>query len=383
LEKTKGNHGHLSSLDVLRAFAFFAVFMRHSMPLLPEGYRRAGLPQPLAELVAGAVSAGQCGVDLFFVLSSWLITTLLLKEIRENGTVNLRLFYIRRGLRIWPLYFGFLLLCAAAGPWALGYGISGKNLLAFMFLSGNWSIILFGWPGWALDVLWSISVEEQFYLFWGALVKWVNARNFQTIALGMIAFSVVVRMLLFVSHAPYEWFWYNTFARLDPIAAGILLAASPKLSAFRLPRFSMFLSLAGIVLCQRWFNVEAKPATFLDVTLGYLLPALLCGIVLKETVDAGAENSHTGFLNRIAVYLGQISYGLYIWHRAVLDFVNRQLPNPHGKPLIMLGIIGLSLCFTTALAMFSYHSYEERFLKLKRRFYPSANEVTRVSMAAV
>ncbi len=379
-ENTK-NDGHLRPLDVLRAFAFFAVFARHSMPLLPEGYGRAGLSRAVAEFVAGAVSAGQFGVDLFFVLSAWLITRLLLKEIHDNGELNLKYFYIRRGLRIWPLYFAFLLLCALAGPRTIGYGISGKNLLAFLFLSGNWSIIFFGWPGWALDVLWSISVEEQFYLFWGALLKWVNVRNIQKIALGMIAFSLLTRMSLFAFHAPYEWYWYNTFARLDPIAVGILLASSRRLSALRLPRWSGLLSVAGIVLCQRWFNVEAKQVTFLDVTLGYLLPALLCGAILKKAVDKGAANSGTGFANRIAVYLGQISYGLYIWHRAVLDFVARRLGDPHGKPLIVLEVAGLSLCLTITLAVISYHGFEERFLKLKRRFYPKSKEATKLSMA--
>ncbi|HEY0745209.1 MAG TPA: acyltransferase family protein, partial [Steroidobacteraceae bacterium] len=99
-------------LDVLRFFAFFMVFLSHVVPGDDVFYRQLHIPPRAADLIVNAASGGAFGVDLFFTLSAFLITTLLLREKELHGTINISSFYVRRALRVWPLYFAFLLIIA-------------------------------------------------------------------------------------------------------------------------------------------------------------------------------------------------------------------------------------------------------------------------------
>jgi peptidoglycan/LPS O-acetylase OafA/YrhL len=147
-------------LDCLRFFAFFAVFIFHTLPHETDYYSARNIPFPA--LIASISRAGSFGVDLFFLLSAYLITELLLREKEAFGRVHLASFYFRRILRIWPLYFlaifiGVLLTLVDADQ-----HFSAKYVIAFMLLSGNWLQSLVGAPGSVMDSLWSVSFEEQF-----------------------------------------------------------------------------------------------------------------------------------------------------------------------------------------------------------------------------
>jgi peptidoglycan/LPS O-acetylase OafA/YrhL len=147
-------------LDILRLAAFIAVYLHHSLPADQRYVARFHLPQWVGELVAAVTVAGKFGVTLFFLLSAYLITSLLLREKTVKGSVDLRNFYVRRILRIWPLYF-FALFAAVLWPWAGRLPV--PYFAAFVLLAGNWMIILAGTPASWASVLWSVSIEEQFY----------------------------------------------------------------------------------------------------------------------------------------------------------------------------------------------------------------------------
>src|ERR1700726_4382855 len=123
-------------LDALRFFAFFSVFICHVFPQTADGYTKHHVPRVAAELISSAVTAGTFGVSLFFPLSAFLISSLLLREKEQTGTLKVRSFYIRRILRIWPLYFVFLAIAAA-----LALPHDAKFLLGCVFLSGNWMVV--------------------------------------------------------------------------------------------------------------------------------------------------------------------------------------------------------------------------------------------------
>ena len=147
-------------LDGLRFVAFLFVFIHHISP--QELFPRA--PHPLASAWMLFKLTGALGVDLFFCLSAYLITMLLLIEWESRGGVSVRRFYIRRILRIWPLYFGFLALAIALPALGLRQEPLGVQTLPFLLFVGNWSSAFLGAPNNVAGPLWSVSLEEQFYI---------------------------------------------------------------------------------------------------------------------------------------------------------------------------------------------------------------------------
>jgi len=158
------DHFYRPELDVLRFIAFFLVLILHTSPPLLDSYK-AWYASPSVRLVLYRLfSAGGFGLSIFFCLSAYLIATLLLRERSRTGDINLKAFYIRRILRIWPLYFAALF----AGFLRSYTGHLQHYPLAFLFyifLAGNWYCAIYGFPLNPILPLWSISVEEQFYLF--------------------------------------------------------------------------------------------------------------------------------------------------------------------------------------------------------------------------
>ncbi len=147
-------------LDVLRFFAFLAVFLHHALPGDASSYINAGLSPALTRSILAAKQAGAFGVDLFFVLSAYLITELLLREHATRGTFSISAFYIRRALRIWPLYFTFLAATVFVMPVILPSEKFGSEyIVSFALFFGNWVCAAYGLPLSVASPLWSISVE--------------------------------------------------------------------------------------------------------------------------------------------------------------------------------------------------------------------------------
>ena len=164
-------------LDCLRFFAFFAVFIFHTLPQQPDYYSARNIP--FATLIASLARAGSFGVDLFFLLSAYLITELLLREKESFGRVHLKSFYVRRILRIWPLYFLAIFIGVLLTFVDSDQHFPVKYVVAFMLLSGHWLQSLIGAPGSVMNSLWSVSFEEQFYLVSPTVVsKYVRLKVF-------------------------------------------------------------------------------------------------------------------------------------------------------------------------------------------------------------
>jgi len=180
-------------LDILRFFAFLGVYLSHSLRHDPAQLMKSHITEKAALLLAAIASSGRFGVQLFFLLSGYLITSLLLREKEVTGHINVRAFYVRRILRIWPLYF-FVLTLAALWPWSGRLPLS--YFAGFLLLAGNWIVVLFGVAdSWAI-ILWSVSIEEQFYLLWPLGMKFFSRRGWLYTALGLIATANLVRAYL-------------------------------------------------------------------------------------------------------------------------------------------------------------------------------------------
>lgn len=361
---TSGQRFYVPQLDFLRFVAFLAVFAFHTRNYAPY----AKLPSAIQSLMFTLESAGSFGVDLFFVLSGYLITELLLREEASTGNINVRAFYLRRILRIWPLYFFFLGLAAALTKIDPEQHFGLKYLAPFTLLSGNWAVILFGVPDSVANPLWSISMEEQFYLCWAPLVKRLTAKNVAVAAIVMLLVANLTRAFLLLSHAKNEAIWFNTFTRLDPIAAGILLQVLLRTKRVPLERLQRVLLLCGaamvFVLVAHYAQPNANDQPFsLAGLIGYPAVALSCFMVLLAFLGWNVAPLR----NPVLVYFGKISYGLYVYHPLGLWFAEKLFPIFHMSFPPLIGPF-TGLCLTIVFAFVSYRMLESPFLRLKGRF---------------
>jgi peptidoglycan/LPS O-acetylase OafA/YrhL len=348
-------------LDCLRFFAFFGVFICHTLSGEPAYYAARHVPFPT--LVADAVFAGRYGVDLFFLLSAYLITELLLREQEYFGKLDLRSFYGRRILRIWPLYFlgisiGVLLTFVDPRE-----QFTWKYALAFAFMFGNLMISLKGAIVSAVFALWSVSFEEQFYLVWPAFISRARRESLLWASGVLLVIASLSRWLLLgyarQMHTELT-IATNTLTRLDPIALGIATAV---LLRAKRPNFTWGMRLGLLAV---GYGLWVGAAHFWGLTLGYVMigfPAVAAGAWLILISALGSRVAP-----RWLRYLGKISYGLYVFHGPALYIAAYFLGGSvHTlKTFIVYWCLGLTLTF--GMAALSYRFFESPFLRLKERY---------------
>jgi len=353
-------------LDALRFFAFLMVFMHHTLPHQPEFWTKLGVPSVLATVLSGVGASGAFGVSLFFVLSAYLITELLLREKELVGSLDVKSFYVRRILRIWPLYFFFLALAAAMHWFVPGQNMGWRAGLAFSALAGNWYIVFIGFPSSVIFPLWSVSIEEQFYLTWPLIVRRVSQATMVAFAVGLLGVATATRFYLGAHHRWESQVWCNTLVQLDPIAAGILMAvllrgAVPQFS--KLARAAMALAgVACIAAGALYFGIKNDPLTTARIVLGYPAIALGCVLLLFAVLREGANPA------KPLVYLGRISYGLYVFHVLGLLISDYIVPNQTANLARYALRVFVAFALTVTMAAISYRWLETPFLKLKQRF---------------
>ena len=319
--------------------------------------------------------AGAFGVCLFFFLSAFLITELLAREQEATGTIRLGAFYARRILRIWPLYFAILLLDFVQMHLRAPGVFSGGRLAAFFLLAGNWYVARHGWIESLTTPLWSISVEEQFYLLWPSVRRYTG-RN------GSLLFSCAAFLLGFIALRPVfqpsdpvnTGLWVNSFVQFQFFASGALLAIALKNKTPALGTSArlclLTMGAAAFYASQGVFHAKAG---FNGGLLGSVIPGYLtvnAGCVLVFLAFLGAE--FPGRLKPL-VYLGKISYGLYVFHLGLLS-LSGKLFFPSGVPFSSIHQTTMGLRALTAfggtvvVAAASYRFFEAPILRFKRRF---------------
>jgi peptidoglycan/LPS O-acetylase OafA/YrhL len=317
---------------------------------------------------------GGLGVDIFFVLSGFLITALLLREQDASGRVSFGGFYTRRALRLLP---ALVVLLAAQLVYAISVNtppaIERSSLLAVLFYYWNWKIIV-SFPAIApgLAHLWSLSVEEQFYLLWPAVVVCFLGvrRRLSTvvIVIGVAMAAVVIARIVIARHTLEAVTYYRTDLRADALLAGALAAhvwvrtTLPR--RFLVP--AAWLSLLFVVGCIVGTSHESK---FL-FNGGFTVFAFAVAIMLLAILDTRWPVRQV-LSNRPLRAVGRVSYGLYLWHWFIFVVVARSLDD--WPPLMRL-VVALS---ASALATVgSWYLVERPFLRMKRRARP-LSEVAR------
>jgi peptidoglycan/LPS O-acetylase OafA/YrhL len=343
---------YVPELDSLRFFAFFGVFYCHIVYEMGYG---------------GVLSnIGGFGVDLFFTLSAYLITELLIREKERFGRLDVRAFYLRRILRIWPLYLGFLGACFAASLCLPVLQIDWRYFVCFATFTGNFALVALGIsPSLAMVPLWSVCVEEQFYITWPLIVRYLTRRGV-AIAGGLIwAISIFSRWLLLHTGFSAHMIELGTVCRLDPIACGMLL--SSLLNGSTAPRLGISRRKLVIIGADLWAIAglclyHSNTPTRLDLLVGYPMVAVGCGAFVLAAIGAGGW-----MYNPRLIYLGRISYGLYVYHGALIMMTIALFAWAPGW-LQWLVCPTLSLGATLAISAASYRWFETPFLRLKARY---------------
>jgi peptidoglycan/LPS O-acetylase OafA/YrhL len=352
-------------LDTLRFFAFLVVFMAHTLWNPADYFVGRHVPLWAAKILAGVTCAGSFGVDLFFVLSAYLITELLVREKEQRGALDVRSFYIRRMLRIWPLYYFFVTLSIFVPFLNPGHAFSLRYILPFLLLAGNWSTVVFGPLHTAVFPLWSVSIEEQFYLLWPPIVARLSRRKIVFTAAGMILLATLARVVALLLHAKGWQVWQNTVARLDPIATGILLAV---LLRGRTPnftrglRFALFACGVLLVALTGYFVASwGESAPWAGTLVAFPVVAVSCAAIVFASIGVGVRV-------RSLEYLGKISYGLYVYHYLCILIAERFLHANGVVHLYMCLREVIALGLTVLISAVSYAFLETPFLNLKRKF---------------
>ena len=361
-------------LDVLRLTAFLGVFLTHRMDMAPIDATQYYWGYHISLV-------GVFGVPVFFLLSAFLITELLTREQELTGRIHLKAFYIRRMLRIWPLYFAVFFGLVLLTRFFPGIGrITPATQVAFSFFSGNWYICMNEWiPCYPANPLWSISVEEQFYILIPLIAAYGGRPVMKLVAFLFIGIAYL--FLIYYGLHPTTGFsseWTNSFVHFQFFSAGILLSLYLKGRQPRLPlvvRFFMALAALGCwlvasIVCGIHANGPHLSNVF-EAVLGWLL--ILLGVILFFLSLLGIA---AGFLPRLLVYLGRISYGLYMFHALLFYLVYNTCKDEMTQLSRVLHLYewrnsvsaAIALVFTIIIAMLSYHFFEQPFLRLKKRF---------------
>lgn len=325
--------------------------------------------------VSGLYPGGKFGVDIFFVLSGYLITGLLLAEHTKNGVISLRNFYVRRALRLLPA-LGLLLLYAGATVLFVGHNAEGKSFLLAMipviFYVGNWAVAADTKQLGLLGHTWTLALEEQFYLCWPPVLKYSLKRDptARRIAVGLLSVVVllgVVRALLTAvdfGHGLYQPAW-----RFDGLLLGALLALFLEridTGALRRRLESPTVAVVGfalVILGTLWFPTHEWFEGMGGLTLFFVAAAIVVAF-------AGLADQHRG-LNRVfsfppLVGLGRISYGVYLFHIPTNALI-------HATRLSRLENwqeVVIHQTASIAIAAASYLLIERRILAYKARFQP-------------
>src|SRR5271154_2210627 len=337
----------IRQLDAVRGLAVLAVFL-HNTDIYPS-------------LHLGLIASnGWMGVDLFFVLSGFLITEILIATKKSED--YFKNFYARRCLRIWPLYYSAILFMFVVVP---SLRPSDANTVFSARSSPWWAYPLFlqnflvpiptNATG-LLAVTWSLAVEEQFYLVWPLVVRFRSEAQLRKIALGVICISPLLRYYLSLHGINI---YSNTFCRLDGLMAGALLALIVRSSSF-VP--SRFVTKAWITLF-----VSASLALTIDTLhvrwIVFSLVAMASVSFVYLALFSKERWLQAILTNRFLVYTGTISYGIYLLEKIPVDAIKTF--HLDGHEFLALPIAAAA---TYALAALSWNLLEKPFLRLKRLF---------------
>jgi peptidoglycan/LPS O-acetylase OafA/YrhL len=375
----RSGHAHVPVLDGIRGLAILLVLFFHFQ--LVEG------SSPTVRLIQKTWGFGWAGVDLFFVLSGFLITGILLDA--KNRPHYFRNFYARRTVRIFPLYYAFLVMMLLLLPAILGQAWMVAHLgkppvgqwaywcYVYNLFQGTHDPATFSH---SLGVTWSLCIEEQFYLLWPTVVLLCSPRGLLKACCVLIGMSLLSRLLLVLlgyGEVPVsQW----SFCRMDALAVGAALAVVFKTGAAGLEPLKraarVLVWIVPVVVLSvnlKWGSLMRNPAF---LVAGYTALAAMFGSLLLLTVTTSPGSALTRvFSNSFMRMLGRYSYAIYLFNQPVKFLLRDFVFDPNVDLTLSGSRVPAQFLFflfaggvTVALAWGSWHLFEKHFLKLKELF---------------
>ena len=307
---------------------------------------------------------GEHGVTMFFVLSGFLITFLLVKEFKKTGIINIKAFYVRRILRIWPLYYLYFLTTIFIFYLLFDNLPSISTFLYYTFFLANIPFVTHNALP-ALAHFWSIAVEEQFYLFWPFLFLFFNIK-LRKVILFLISFLALFRIFVWYK-MPFSLIaLYSVVNRFDCMLFGALGA----ILYLEQSKIIDFLNLKWIQYCS-WL-VMLLLITNQLIFFSAIIEIFLIGFVTFSIIigQINIENRVVNLENMIMSYLGKLSFGIYVYHPLIIFLASHffKKTNNLNELTYSIFVFGVIITLTIVVSHFSYFYFENHFLRLKSKF---------------
>jgi peptidoglycan/LPS O-acetylase OafA/YrhL len=317
----------------------------------------------LLNFIENTAVFGQTGVALFFVLSGFLITRILLSN-KQNGHHYFLNFYIRRSLRIFPLYFLFLFVFYFVIPLVFHYPPVPFGQQAYYWTYLQDFAKTFGWGAKGPDHFWSLSVEEHFYLFWPFIIYFMGLKNIKRTILFLIVLSIFLRIVLI--HAGYPVFYW-TFTNMDSLSMGALMAVFESENALTGKTNSVYLKIVAYgvipILIPLWIFYGGEGIPTIQVVKPLLIVSIYYLLIVSVIRPQRNKLLKRFFSNGFLILTGRISYGLYVFHPLVFWMLSTTFLSDH-----LLLNFAASFIISYGVALTSFYLYEKPLLTLKKKF---------------
>lgn len=351
---------HFHTFDALRFFSFLLVFLHH-------------IPVPESHFTSFFSKSGGVGVIFFFVLSGFLITYILLQEKSKTGKILLKKFFMRRVLRIWPLFYGMILF-AFLTPYILQFlNLSSSNqgydpnwLMSIFFLENYQMMLTDSFPNVSpLRLMWTLCIEEHFYIFWGIIMYYIPIKKVPLLILGSIITASVFRII-------YQYLGLSTLdllTNLDYFAFGAIPAylliekneVIHKISYISLP---IKYGIATIILALSFIIPNLSYSLLYNIAPMIYGICFTCLILFTLCYRNELKISDHYWISKLGIY----TYGLYLFHIIVINLLLR-LGDKLELGLAWYSFSIIALTCTILISMTSYYVFEKPFLRLKKYFY--------------
>jgi peptidoglycan/LPS O-acetylase OafA/YrhL len=376
---TNTRNTYIPHLDVLRWIAAMMIILLHAYEAYCGWWGQVGL---LSNGTKTALSSwGKVidqfirnfghGVDIFFLISGFLITFLLLEEKKTIGNISIWKFMLRRSFRIWPLYF----LIIAIGPIIVSWlQEPSPNYTCNLLFLGNFEIIQSQKWLYPFGHFWSICIEEHFYLVWPFIIAFMPTKRLMTVFLSLILLSICFRMIAWSNfHEGWYYLFTHTLSRIDVLVIGSIGGYYHSISPLKiyLSRIQRVLIFGTLILVMCIEPIVQWDTLIMAAFKKYIYVGLSAVLMLDFLFNPAFK--HILKPNSFIHYLGKTSYGIYMFGNVILLIVVKQIMHRFGITNLWI-FIGIVFTLSILIPIVSYEFFEKPFLKLSARFRPIRNK---------
>jgi len=369
---------YFKNLDSIRFIAALMVFLQHGFGDSFQYFSKQGT---FWERLLRAISNGQMGVSIFFVLSGFLITYLLVSEHEIKSRISIKNFYIRRVLRIWPLFFLVVAISFFVYPFLRSimgsFSPSVSNIAYHLTFLSNFDVMRIEryYPGQDVmlqNITWSVSIEEQFYLFWPLIFVFLPKRFWLRAIVFVISGSLFFRVM---NHDDYHVLYFHSFSVLLDLGIGGMMAYLIKTQQSVRSFFERTSTATHLFFFSFSFLLVLFNDLIFSYDFGIAIGRFFMSLSFAFIISAQAITKSTSPLNlqnfSFAREWGKYTYGIYLLHPIAINLcevIARALHFPQTNFVNVFAFVVVAFMFTLLFSKLSYTYYESRFLRMKDRF---------------